>query len=189
MIWRNVTLTLTAWWLITLPFQSIAGECDEQSWNQALKTQASLDKAYNHHAQRFNQFLPIHTAQPFLYEEFTQNEIVSLWQQHKPELQQKMLQQITASEALIIRMQIERQSIVDLLIPTQELQQRWLKIHQDCLKREEVTNAHYSQRFSDSAKQLYHQLNSLLYKLNALKARYQKEINTLQKAKEATDNR
>ncbi len=188
MTWRNVTLTLTAWWLITLPFHSIANECDELSWNQALKTQTSLDKAYNHHAQRFNQFLPIHAAQPFLYEEFTRKEIESFWQQHKPELQQKMLQQITASEALILRIQIERQSIIDLLIPTQELQQRWLRIHQNCVKREEMTNAHYSQRLSDSAQELYQQINSLLYKLNSLKTRYLQEINTLQTAKEATDN-
>lgn len=185
MNWRSITFTLTAMWLITLPFHSIANECDEQSWNRALTQQRLLDDAYNGHALRFNEFLPVHLTQPFLHEEFSFTEITSFWHREKTHLQEKMLEQIAAAEEVILRIETERKAVVSLLVPALYQAERWSAIYQDCRIKEAQENEANSQRFLLESQELHSQLLGLLSQLNVLRLRYELEVDTLQRAHEA----
>lgn len=183
MKWHRVLHTITAAVLITLPFPSSAAHCDAKTWNRALTLQQSLDTQYNQHAERFNQLLSFHQAQPFLYQEFSPNEIRSFWQSNKQTLLKSMQGQIAASQAVVKNIVQEREQLNPLLERAAKLQQRWQQISQHCKKIDNQSNTITSWNYAQNNKALIEQIHQLDEKLTTLQRRYQNEVRALENAR------
>lgn len=177
-------IIITAALPITLPFQLSAAHCDEYSWNRSLKLQQSLDSKYNQHAQRYNQFLAFHRQQPFLYQEFSREEIRSFWRSNKHSLHSSMNAQISASQAMVKRIEQERSDLKPLLEQVDDQQLRWGAISKHCQLIDNQSNVITSLNYSQLNKALRQQIEELLIKLATLQQRYQYEVEALERAKQ-----
>lgn len=70
MKWHGLYLTVAAFWLITLPIKSFGEHCREDTWNQALKSQAEVEHWYNKKALSFNQLLELIASRYFCIRNF-----------------------------------------------------------------------------------------------------------------------
>lgn len=185
MKWHYIIITAAL--LITLPFQLSAAHCDEYSWNRSLKLQQTLDSKYNQHARRYNQFLAFHREQPFLYQEFSREEIRSFWRSNKHLFHSSMNAQISASQAVVNRIEQERSELAPLIEQVADQQRRWRAISKHCQQVDNQSNAITSLNYSQLNKALSKQIEDLLTKLIALQLRYQNEIEALEQAKQQPD--
>ncbi|NVD08959.1 hypothetical protein FCU94_19100 [Vibrio sp. JPW-9-11-11] len=184
MKWYRYLLTITAALLITLPLPSGASHCDAETWNHALKLQQALDTQYNQHAKRFNQFLTFHREQPFLYQEFSRNEIRSFWQSNKQTLHKSMQGQIAASQQVVEAIEQERKTLNPLLDNASTLHQQWRRISQHCQKIDNQSNTIASWNYAQLNKLLIKQIQQLDEKLALLQQRYQNEVRALEDARQ-----
>lgn len=183
MKWHYFNITIAAALLISLPFRVMSAHCDEEAWNTILNQQSQVDQTYNLHAQRFNQFLSIHQNQPFLYQEFTSEEIRRFWHSNKDELHQSMKEQIQASLFVIEQIQQERINLQSLTSRVTVQAQRWQVISQHCRESDNPSNAIASWNYSLLNHALNRDINLLLTKLATLEQRYNKEVEALNNAK------
>lgn len=182
MKWHDIIITITAALLITLPFHAMSAHCAAQGWNQILKSQTDLDQSYNSHAQKFNQFLDLHQQQPFLYQEFTSDEIQQFWRSNKPTFHDSMKAQIDASLFVINKIQLERATLNRLTEQVTEQILRWQVISQHCKEIDNQSNTIASWNYAQLNQALNLDISLLLSKLKRLEQRYRNEVDALRKA-------
>ncbi|WP_394125987.1 hypothetical protein [Vibrio hepatarius] len=169
--------------LITLPFQVNGSQCNEKSWNANLKVQHELDEAYNLHASRFNQFLKLHQDQPFLFQEFSADEIHSLWSTNNTRYLEHMNAQIQASTTLIDLIGKERSAIEPLNDKALLQQDKWLTISHHCQTKGKMINMITGLDYAQLNQALMRDISILLRKLDTLQTRYRKEIEALESSR------
>lgn len=182
MIWHYLT-TITAAMLITLPFQVNGSQCNEKTWNANLKVQQELDESYNLHASRFNQFLKLHQEQPFLFQEFSTEEIHSLWSTNNTRYLEHMNAQIQASTTLIDLIAAERSAIEPLGEKALLQQDQWLTISRHCQADGKTVNMISGLDYAQLNQALIRDINTLLIKLDTLQARYKQEVEALESSR------
>lgn len=174
--------------LITLPFKVMGEHCNASEWNKLLKLQTELDQTYNLHAQKFNQFLQVHNDQPFLYQEFTAQEIRQFWASNKSTLHQSMNSQIEASLFVVNKIQAERETLQNLEVAATKQQQLWQTISLHCSEVGVRSNTIASQNYAQLNQALTLDIKKLFTKLLILEQRYTKEVDALRQAKSEPEN-
>lgn len=182
MIWHYLT-TITAAMLITLPFQVNGSQCNEKSWNASLKVQQELDESYNLHASRFNQFLKLYQDQPFLFQEFSADEIYSLWSTNNPNYLEHMNAQIKASTTIIDLIDNERSVLAPLNEEASRQQDKWLSISRHCHSNGNMVNMITSLDYAQLNQALIRDISILRRKLDTLQSRYLKEVEALESSR------
>ncbi|EEX93780.1 hypothetical protein [Vibrio orientalis] len=182
MIWHYFN-TITAAMLITLPFQVNGSQCNEKSWNASLKVQQELDESYNLHASRFNQFLKLYQNQPFLFQEFSADEIHSLWSTNNASYLEHMNAQIKASTVIIDLIDNERSAIEPLNEEASRQQDKWLTISRNCQTNGKMINMISGLDYAQLNQALIRDISILLRKLDTLQARYLKEVEALESSR------
>lgn len=175
MKWHTIHITIAASLLITLPWQVNSAHCDEESWNRVLKLQHDLEQLYNHHATRFNEFLQIHQAQPFLYQQFTQDELQALWQSRESRFQEQIQSQADASLEVVKRINEERLLLEPMLAQAETQQEHWLSLSKHCQHTGNQTNVIASSNYAQLNQTLRDDIEALINKLKVLESRYEKE--------------
>ncbi|MCZ4293278.1 hypothetical protein [Vibrio sinaloensis] len=188
MKWHCINITITAALLITLPFKVLSAHCSAPAWNEILTLQTDLDRTYNLHAQKFNQFLQIHNEQPFLYQEFTPQEIRQFWDSNKDTLHQSMNSQIEASLFVVDKIQLERDALQQLSERAEQQLLRWRNISQHCKQIDNQSNAIASEKYAQLNQALILDINKLFTKLLILEQRYVNEVEALRRARPDTEN-
>ncbi len=183
MKWHSIHITIAASLLITLPWQVNSAHCDEKSWNRVLKLQHDLEQVYNHHATRFNEFLQIHQAQPFLYQQFTQDELQALWQSRNNRFQEQIQSQADASQEVVKRIKEERVLLEPMLAKAETQQSHWLDLSKHCKRTGNQTNVIASTNYSQLNRALKADIEALLSKLKVLESRYERERLAIESAK------
>ncbi|MDC5870655.1 hypothetical protein OPW39_17790 [Vibrio europaeus] len=188
MKWHSINITIAAALLITLPYGVNSAHCDAESWNRALILQQELDQKYNFHATRFNQFLQIHQAQPFLYQEFTTDELKGLWQSDNHTFHQHMQTQAQASGVVISRINEEKRLLDPLVNQASAMEKRWLSISKHCKKSGSQSNVISGWQYSQANQAMRKDIESLISKLTILEGRYRNEVEALENAKPKLQN-
>ncbi|NOH62536.1 hypothetical protein F0265_11485 [Vibrio sp. RE88] len=184
MKWHGLYLTVAAFWLITLPIKSFGEHCREDTWNQALKSQAEVEHWYNKKALSFNQLLEAHRQQVFLHQEFSEQEIASFWQPGKQALHDKMNRQIEAANIVIQTLNQEINTLNSESAIIDNAIMMWESIHHHCKIAGHKLNSSSSLTYIQLNQALMHDSNTLLRKVDLIRSIYQQEIVTLADAKE-----
>lgn len=185
MKWQNIHITIAASLLITLPWQVNSAHCDEKSWNHALKLQQELEALYNHHATRFNEFLQIHQAQPFLYQQFSEDELRTLWLSKQHHFQEQIQLQADASLEVIAKINEERLLLEPMLDQVDTQRNHWLNLSQHCKQTDNQANVITSSSYAQLNHALKSDIEALISKLKVIETRYERESQAIEKAKPA----
>lgn len=186
MKWHCLNITIAAALLITLPYGVNSAHCDAESWNRALKLQQELEQEYNFYATRFNQFLQIHQAQPFLYQEFTTKELQGLWQSNNHAFHKRMQSQAKASSIVIDKINEEKQLLDPLLGQASAMEKRWLSLSKHCKTVSSQSNVISGWQYSQVNQAMRKDIEALISKLTILEGRYRSEIEAILNAKPNT---
>lgn len=179
MKWHAFVYTITAAYLCTLPLDGVSAHCDIKSWNYTLKLQQQIDENYNFHAERFNQLLHHHLTQPLLHQEFTAQELVSLWASGSFNSKQKLEMQIDASRHVIQAIEEETSRIKSLQTQITEVIELWSQLSAHCQAVQLATNSAVSQNYAQSNATLTQSVEQLIAKLLSIQNRYEKEVSAL----------
>lgn len=182
MIWHYFT-TIAATVLITLPFQLNASHCNEKSWNHILNVQLEIDENYNFHASRFNRFLKRHKERPFLFQEFSNEELKQLWAKKDPIYQTRMQEQLHASLTVIGLIEQERQNLAPLIQRIANQQQDWIEISQHCDNSASTINMVTGLNYSQLNQALIKDTTLLIKQLDILKRHYVRELDALEQSR------
>jgi hypothetical protein len=80
----NLYITIAVVSLTSVSSEHNRAYCDKKSWNGALNSEFTLEKKYNEHAESYNKTLVHYRERPFLYQNFSTQEIEDMWLQHQP---------------------------------------------------------------------------------------------------------
>ncbi|KJY82815.1 hypothetical protein TW81_11410 [Vibrio galatheae] len=183
MKWHNNYLIIAAALLITLPCKGNSVRCNADSWNHALKHHQEIEQEYNFHATRFNTLLQAHRIQPFLYQEFSREELQGLWLSPNSEFHKQMQTQIEASLTIIEQIQQEKQTIARLTTQAEAQSQLWRAISEHCRRIGEQSNVIISWNYAELNQALTADIEEMIQKLIIIESRYTKEIEALENAK------
>ena len=149
--------------------------CDKKSWNEALKSEFALEKKYNNHAESYNKMLADYRERPFLYQNFSTQEIQEIWLQNQPISYFAWTEEYENILQTIEHLVPEIDSVHLLLEQAIIHKQLWQEISDHCKHMGDKPNQTAGLRYVRVGDERIEDFKVLIDKLEKLRQRYVKE--------------
>ncbi|EFP95763.1 hypothetical protein [Vibrio caribbeanicus] len=171
----NFYITIAVISLTSVSSEQNRAYCDKKSWNKALKSEFALESKYNENAESFNKMLVHYQARPFLYQNFSKQEIQDIWVQHQS-ISYFTWTEEHESVVKTIEQLVHRKDVVYLLLE-QAINQKqlWQEITSHCNHMGDKSNQSAGSRYVKVGDSRIGDVKELIDKLETLLQIYKRE--------------